>query len=143
MFGQHFQLNEQTMHIVEEIGRHMPGGFFIYQKRAPENLLYANQAVIELFGCDDLEDFKRKAEAKSRYALQGMTEELATKAAEAEVSGDYDELARVHKLHTEAIIKAKEKEWYKNRPEPNAGRGDGNQENDPFLAGLNSIPTRF
>jgi len=59
MFGQHFQLNEQTMHIVEEIGRHMPGGFFIYQKRAPENLLYANQAVIELFGCDDLEDFKR------------------------------------------------------------------------------------
>ena len=26
MFGEKFELNEQTMTIVEEIGRHMPGG---------------------------------------------------------------------------------------------------------------------
>ncbi len=30
MFGKHFMLNEDTIHIVEEIGRHMPGGFLIY-----------------------------------------------------------------------------------------------------------------
>ena len=85
----------------------------------------------------DLETFKRKAEARSRYALQGMTEELATQAAEAEVAGDYDALAEVHKKHTEAIIKAKEAEWYKNRPDPNAGRGSS-AEKDPFLEGFNS-----
>ena len=40
MFGKHFQLNEQTIHIVEEIGRHLPGGFFIYKAELPEELLW-------------------------------------------------------------------------------------------------------
>ena len=31
MFGRNFVLNEQTMNIIREIGRHMPGGFFIYK----------------------------------------------------------------------------------------------------------------
>ena len=47
------------MHIVEEIGRHMPGGFFIYKAAQPEELLYANQAVVDIYGCDDLDDFKQ------------------------------------------------------------------------------------
>ena len=86
----------------------------------------------------DLEAFKKKAEAKSRYALLGMSEDLATKAAEAEVSGDYDLLAEVHKKHTESMIKAKEAEWYKNRPDPNVGNGGNEKEVDPFLAGFNA-----
>jgi PAS domain S-box-containing protein len=59
MFGEHFELNEQTIPVVEEIGRHMPGGFFIYKAEQPEELLYANQAVIDIYRCDDLDDFKR------------------------------------------------------------------------------------
>ena len=39
MFDEHFQLNEQTMPVVEELGRHMPGGFFIYKAEAPEELI--------------------------------------------------------------------------------------------------------
>ena len=31
MFGKRFELNEETIPVVEEIGRHMPGGFFIYR----------------------------------------------------------------------------------------------------------------
>ena len=58
MFGERFKLNEQTIPVVEEIGRHMPGGFFIYKVEAPEELIYANQAVFDIFGCDGLEDFK-------------------------------------------------------------------------------------
>ena len=53
MFDEHFQLNEQTMPVVEELGRHMPGGFFIYKAEAPEELIYANHAVFDIFGCDD------------------------------------------------------------------------------------------
>jgi PAS domain S-box-containing protein len=68
MFGEHFQLNEQTIPVVEEIGRHMPGGFFIYKAGAPEELLYANRAVIDIFGCDDLEDFKQL----TGYTFRGM-----------------------------------------------------------------------
>ncbi|MBR4344510.1 MAG: hypothetical protein IKP88_17720 [Lachnospiraceae bacterium] len=52
MFGKYFELNEQTMHIVEEIGRHMPGGFFIYKASEPEELLYVNKAVLKIFGCE-------------------------------------------------------------------------------------------
>ena len=68
MFGKRFELNEQTIPVIEEIGRHMPGGFIIYKAEAPEELLYANRAVIELFGCDDLEDFKNL----SGYTFRGM-----------------------------------------------------------------------
>ena len=58
MFGKQFQLNEQTLPIVEEIGRHMPGGFFIYRAEEPEELLYANEAVMRIYGCNNLEEFK-------------------------------------------------------------------------------------
>ena len=75
----------------------------------------------------ELEAFKKKAEAKARYALQGMSEELATKAAEAEVKGDMDELASIQRKHTENLLKEKEKEWIKSRPDINAGNGDGDE----------------
>ena len=53
-----FQLNEQNLALVAEIGRHMPGGFFIYREEAPEELLYANRACIDIFGCSSLEEFR-------------------------------------------------------------------------------------
>lgn len=59
MFGKGFELNENTIPIVEEIGKHMPGGFFIYRADEREELLYANTVVCTIFGCDDLNDFKR------------------------------------------------------------------------------------
>ena len=68
MFGKHFQLNEQTIHIVEEIGRHMPGGFFIYKAELPEELLYANEAVLDIFGCRTLDEFKEL----TGYTFKGM-----------------------------------------------------------------------
>ena len=68
MFGEHFQLNDQVLSIVQEIGRHMPGGFFIYKAQQPDELLYANKAVIDIFGCDDLEDFKKH----TGYTFKGM-----------------------------------------------------------------------
>ena len=58
MFGKHFEFNEQTIPVVEEIGRHMPGGFFIYKAEGDEELIYANHAVFDIFGCDGIEDFK-------------------------------------------------------------------------------------
>ena len=59
MFEKNFELNEQTLSFVEALGSHMPGGFFIYKAEQPEELLYANKACVDIFGCDDLEDFKK------------------------------------------------------------------------------------
>ena len=68
MFGQNFELNEQTIPLVEDIGRHMPGGFFIYKAEAPEELLYANRATLDIFGCRTMEEFKEL----TGYTFKGM-----------------------------------------------------------------------
>lgn len=59
MSEKNFKLNENTLPLVEDIGKHMPGGFFIYKADDPGNLIYANKACFNIFGCDDLEDFKK------------------------------------------------------------------------------------
>ncbi|MDO4991305.1 MAG: PAS domain-containing protein, partial [Eubacteriales bacterium] len=68
MFGKHFELNETTLPVIEGLGKHMPGGFFIYKAEMPEELLYANKACFDIFGCDDLEDFK----ALTGYTFRGL-----------------------------------------------------------------------
>ena len=72
----------------------------------------------------ELEDYKKKNEAIKRYVLQGMTSELAEKAAQAELENDMDSLADIQKQHTTALIKAKEAEWKASRPRVNIGDGD-------------------
>ena len=68
MFSKDFILNEQSLSIIEQLGEHMPGGFFIYKNDESEELLYANRAVFRLFGCDSLEEFK----AFSGFTFRGM-----------------------------------------------------------------------
>lgn len=72
----------------------------------------------------ELEAYKAKNEALKRYRIQGMSDELAEKAAQAELDGDMDALTDVQKQHTQALIKAKEAEWKASRPQVNVGSGD-------------------
>ena len=58
MFENQFELNSQNLEVIEEIGKHMPGGFFIYRAEEPGELLYANYAVYNIFGCKDGEEFR-------------------------------------------------------------------------------------
>ena len=43
-----FELNEKNHVFFEEIGGHMPGGFFVYRAEEPEELIYANKAVLDI-----------------------------------------------------------------------------------------------
>jgi len=52
-------LSEQTFPIIEQITAGMPGGFFIYHADGDKQLIYANQALFRIYGCEDLEDFRR------------------------------------------------------------------------------------
>ncbi len=63
-----FELNEATLYVINEIGGHMPGGFFIYQAQEPETLIYANKAVLDIYGCRDLDEFKEL----TGYTFKGM-----------------------------------------------------------------------
>ena len=58
MFSKQFVLNEQSLAVIEQIGEIMPGGFFIYKADEGEELLYANKAIYDIFGCESLDEFK-------------------------------------------------------------------------------------
>ncbi len=51
-------LSEQTFPIMKQITERMPGGFFIYHADGDEELIYANQALVQIYGCESLEEFK-------------------------------------------------------------------------------------
>lgn len=72
----------------------------------------------------DLEQFKARTLAEKRYLLQGMSPEMADKAAQAEIDGDMDTLATIQKQHTDAALKAAKAEWQKSIPEVNRGTGN-------------------
>ena len=76
---------------------------------------------------NDLTDFKKRAEAKDRYLLMGMSAEFAKKAADAEVKGDMDTLASVMKQYNDYSLKAQQAEFLKNRPDINVGHGEENE----------------
>ena len=69
-----------------------------------------------------------------QYMKQGYSEELATKAAEAMYDGDTDALFNVQTEATTAIIKKKESEWLKSRPDVNAGTGTQGVTKEQFEA---------
>ena len=68
MFSKQFVLNEESLSVIRQFGELMPGGFFIYKADESEELLYVNDAVIEIFGCESLEEFQ----ALTGYTFRGM-----------------------------------------------------------------------
>ena len=59
---------EQILSVIEQFGEYIPGGFFIHKADESQELLYANKAVFDIFGCDDLDDFK----ALTGFTVRGM-----------------------------------------------------------------------
>ena len=41
-----FQMNDQAVFMIRELGGHMPGGFFIYKAEEPGELLYAKNPYL-------------------------------------------------------------------------------------------------
>lgn len=88
MFGKKFQLNSENLKVIEEIGRHMPGGFFIYKADEPEELLYANHAVYKIFGCEDEDEFRALTGNTFKGMLHPDDYESVSKSIEEQVGGD-------------------------------------------------------
>ena len=59
---------EGTPSIVDRLTRKMPGGFFLYRADEPETILYANDILLEIFGCKTLDEFKEL----TGYTFKGM-----------------------------------------------------------------------
>lgn len=80
---------------------------------------------------------KESATAKfeKNFLALGYSAEQAQKAAEAQYDGDTDALFTIQQQAQSTIIKNKEAEWLKTRPQVNTGAGTPKE--DPFLAGFN------
>ena len=46
-----------TLHLKTLIEQ-MPGGFFIYRANGNEDILYANHALLQIFNCGDMKEFR-------------------------------------------------------------------------------------
>ena len=58
----------QILSVIEAFGEYMPGGFFIYRADEKKELVYANKAACDIYGCKDLEEFK----AFTGFTFEGM-----------------------------------------------------------------------
>ena len=112
--------DEKTIPMMKLILEEMPGGFFIYHADGKEELIYANKAMLRIFGCDTEEEFRDL----TGYTFRGMVypedvdsveESIASQIAKSIYDLDYVEYRIIQKdgnvrwiedyghfLHTEA-----------------------------------------
>lgn len=72
---------------------------------------------------------------EKNFLALGYSEELAVKAANAQYDGDTEELFKIQQDFQTALLRQKEAEWAKSRPNPQAGNGEG-EDVDAFLKGF-------
>lgn len=72
---------------------------------------------------------------EKNFLALGYSEELATRAANAQYDGDTEELFKIQQDFQSALLKQKEAEWAKSRPNPQAGNGE-DDDMDAFLKGF-------
>jgi len=53
---------------IQWVGEQVPGGFFVYQVDEPLTLIYVNNYILNMYGCDTLEEFR----ALTGYTFRGM-----------------------------------------------------------------------
>lgn len=96
------QFDERALSVIEQIAERMPGGFFVYRADGEEELIYINQAMLRIFGCDTEEEFREL----TGYTFPGMVhpedidaveESIATQIANSRYDFDYVEYRIIQK----------------------------------------------
>ncbi len=57
-YSDKFVLSKYTMPVIRQMAEVIPGGFFIYKEDETRELIYQNSKVLEIFGCETVEEFK-------------------------------------------------------------------------------------
>ena len=85
-----FELNKQTLSVIKEIGGDIPGGFFIYRREEPGEVLYANKALYTIYGCRDQDEFRELTGGTFKGMVHPEDYENVVKSAEAQVQANED-----------------------------------------------------
>jgi diguanylate cyclase (GGDEF)-like protein/PAS domain S-box-containing protein len=88
-------VNGISLETMKEIGKHVPGGFFIYKAEGAEELLYANQVVFDIFGCSNLEQFRELTGFTFKGMLHPEDYEKNSVAIENQIAGSDDNMDHV------------------------------------------------
>lgn len=73
---------------------------------------------------------------EKNFLALGYPEDLANKAAVAQYDGDTESLFKIQSDFQQKLIKERESEWLKNRPDVQAGNDEDGEKTDPFLKGF-------
>ncbi|MCR4717703.1 MAG: PAS domain-containing protein [Lachnospiraceae bacterium] len=57
-YEDNFALTKYTLPVIWQMANVIPGGFFIYKENENRELIYASQKVLEIYGCETLDEFK-------------------------------------------------------------------------------------
>lgn len=122
---------DKALHDVAKLTKERRAEMTDAQREAAEREEKWNALVDEN---EELKRYKQTNMAKERYLLRGMSPELAAKAAEAEVSGNMEELSNIEQQYHDLEMKAAEAEWKKSRPRMNAGDGSASMTREEIMA---------
>lgn len=75
---------------------------------------------------------------EKNFLALGYPEDLANKAAVAQYDGDTESLFKIQSDFQQKLIKEREAEWLKNRPDVQAGNDEDGEKTDPFLKGFDA-----
>ena len=58
----------EVLPMLKWVAEQVPGGFFVYSAKEPYELFYANSAVLDIYGCKNLDEFREL----TGYTFKGM-----------------------------------------------------------------------
>lgn len=110
-YERHIDLQEESFEelcrrkmafLFRDFANAMPGGFFIYHADGNEEIVYANEAVIRIFGCDTREEFRQLTGNSFRGIvhpddLEKVEKSIAKQIKESQYDLDYVEYQIVRK----------------------------------------------
>ena len=98
MFGKGFQFNDQSIQMIDEIGKYMPNGFFIFKADDTKELLYANKALISIFGCKNCMELKNLTVSSFRGMIHNDDREAVLEHIKALKFNNNDEPAKPYEF---------------------------------------------
>ena len=58
----------EVLPMLKWVAEQVPGGFFVYSAKEPYDIFYVNSAVLDIYGCENLDEFKEL----TGYTFRGM-----------------------------------------------------------------------
>ena len=58
----------EVLPMLKWVAEQVPGGFFVYSAKEPFDIFYVNSAVLDIYGCENLDEFKELTD----YTFRGM-----------------------------------------------------------------------